>query len=233
MDQSSPRTPRTPRTEPTGIGGSDGQRPRSSRTSFYVGIGCVAVILGLVLGVGGFFGVRAVTGGDPTQTATTDPAGTGESLEVAPEGKEAAVPLGTSFPVVSPDEFTGEVQVAVTEMDWDATAEVAEANEYNDAPGAGEKYMTTTLEATFHGEGTLSTTFWVSVTYVAEDGAEYGNSYAITPLASQLPWEVSDGTSFSQQTAFLIPQDAPEGGHIVLTPTSGVDLATGTWVTAA
>ena len=74
------------------------------------------------------------------------------------------------------------------------------------------------MEAAFHGEGTLSTTFWVSVTYVAEDGAEYGNSYAITPLASQLPWEVSDGTSFSQQTAFLIPQDAPEGGHIVLTP---------------
>ena len=93
------------------------------------------------------------------------------------------MPIGTSFPVVSPDEFTGEVQVAVTEMDWDATAEVAEANEYNDAPGSGEKYMLTTMEAAFHGEGTLSTTFWVSVTYVAEDGAEYGNSYAITPLA--------------------------------------------------
>lgn len=216
-----------------GADGPDGRRPRSSRTSFYVSIGCVAVILGLVLGVGGFFGVRAVTGGDPTQSATTDPGGTGESLESAPAGKGAAVPLGTSFPVVSPDEYVGEVQVAVTEMDWDATAEVAEANEYNDAPGAGEKYMTTTLEATFHGEGTLSTTFWVSVTYVAEDGTEYGDSYAITPLDTQLPWEVADGTSFSQQTAFLIPEDAPEGGHIVLTPTSGADLATGTWVTAA
>jgi len=216
-----------------GADGPDGRRPRSSRTSFYVSIGCVAVILGLVLGVGGFFGVRAVTGGDPTQSATSDPGGTGESLESAPAGKGAAVPLGTSFPVVSPDEYVGEVQVAVTEMDWDATAEVAEANEYNDAPGAGEKYMTTTLEATFHGEGTLSTTFWVSVTYVAEDGTEYGDSYAITPLDTQLPWEVADGTSFSQQTAFLIPEDAPEGGHIVLTPTSGADLATGTWVTAA
>ncbi|MGP4975534.1 hypothetical protein [Brachybacterium tyrofermentans] len=230
MDQPSLRTPRT---EPMGADGPDGRRPRSSRTSFYVSIGCVAVILGLVLGVGGFFGVRAVTGGDPTQSATTDPGGTGESLESAPAGKGAAVPLGTSFPVVSPDEYVGEVQVAVTEMDWDATAEVAEANEYNDAPGAGEKYMTTTLEATFHGEGTLSTTFWVSVTYVAEDGTEYGDSYAITPLDTQLPWEVADGTSFSQQTAFLIPEDAPEGGHIVLTPTSGADLATGTWVTAA
>lgn len=216
-----------------GADGPDGRRPRSSRTSFYVSIGCVAVILGLVLGVGGFFGVRAVTGGDPTQSATSDPGGTGESLESAPAGKGAAVPLGTSFPVVSPDEYVGEVQVAVTEMDWDATAEVAEANEYNDAPGAGEKYMTTTLEATFHGEGTLSTTFWVSVTYVAEDGTEYGDSYAVTPLDTQLPWEVADGTSFSQQTAFLIPEDAPEGGHIVLTPTSGADLATGTWVTAA
>lgn len=230
MDQPSLRTPRT---EPMGADGPDGRRPRSSRTSFYVSIGCVAVILGLVLGVGGFFGVRAVTGGDPTQSATTDPGGTGESLESAPAGKGAAVPLGTSFPVISPDEYVGEVQVAVTEMDWDATAEVAEANEYNDAPGAGEKYMTTTLEATFHGEGTLSTTFWVSVTYVAEDGTEYGDSYAITPLDTQLPWEVADGTSFSQQTAFLIPEDAPEGGHIVLTPTSGADLATGTWVTAA
>lgn len=230
MDQPSLRTPRT---EPMGADGPDGRRPRSSRTSFYVSIGCVAVILGLVLGVGGFFGVRAVTGGDPTQSATTDPGGTGESLESAPAGKGAAVPLGTSFPVVSPDEYVGEVQVAVTEMDWDATAEVAEANEYNDPPGSGEKYMTTTLEATFHGEGTLSTTFWVSVTYVAEDGTEYGDSYAITPLDTQLPWEVADGTSFSQQTAFLIPEDAPEGGHIVLTPTSGADLATGTWVTAA
>lgn len=216
-----------------GVGGPDGQRPRSSRTSFYAGIGCAAVILGLVLGVGGFFGVRAMTGGDPAETATTEPGGTGESLETAPAGKGLAVPLGTSFPLASPDEFTGEVQVAVTEVDWDATSEVAEANEFNDAPGSGEKYMTATMEAAFHGEGTLSTAFWVSVTYVAEDGTEYGDSYAITPLDSQLPWEVADGTSFSQQVAFLIPQDAPEGGHIVLTPTAGVDLATGTWVAAA
>lgn len=234
MDQSSLRTPApTPRTEPMGAGGPDGQRPRSSRTTFFAGIGCVALILGLLLGVGGFFGVRAVTGGDPSETAGTETGGTGESLEAAPVGKEAAVPMGTTFPVVSPDEYIGEVQVAVTEIDWDATTEVAEANTFNDAPGSGEKYMLTTLKAAFHGEGTLSTAFWVSVTYVAEDGTEYGDSYAITPLQSQLPWEVADGTDFSQQIAFLIPQDAPEGGHIVLSPVVAADLEEGTWVTAA
>lgn len=191
------------------------------------------MILGLVLGVGGFFGVRAVTGGNPAETTSTGPSGTGESLETAPVGKGAAVPLGTSFPVIAPDQFTGEAQTVVTEVDWDATSEVAEANVYNDAPGSGEKYMLATVEATFSGEGTLSTSFWVHATYVAEDGTEYEESYAVAPLDSQLASEVADGTSFTQQFSFLIPQDAPESGYFVLAPVTAGDLAKGTWVAAA
>ena len=38
-------------------------RPRRPRTAFYVTVGCLSVIAGLVLGVGGFVGVRALQGG--------------------------------------------------------------------------------------------------------------------------------------------------------------------------
>src|SRR5699024_2276027 len=99
-----PRTAmhQTPPTVPL----SDRSAQRPPRTSFYVAVGCLSVIAGLVLGVVGFFGVRAVQGGDgppPTDEVTTEPT----VLEEAPVGPDSAIPFGSTYPMES-DVLEGE-----------------------------------------------------------------------------------------------------------------------------
>lgn len=54
---------------------------RRPRTGFYAAVGCLSVIAGLLLGVGGFFGVRALQddGGAPVAGEHESPASAGES----------------------------------------------------------------------------------------------------------------------------------------------------------
>src|SRR5690625_3364493 len=98
----------------------DRSAQRRPRTSFYVTVGCLSVIAGLLLGVGGFVGVRALQGGGA-------PLGGGESagaapepamLEEAPVGPDSAVPLGSTFPIES-TLLEGEVGVTPAAVDWE------------------------------------------------------------------------------------------------------------------
>ncbi|QNN82397.1 hypothetical protein H3H54_15540 [Brachybacterium sp. Z12] len=99
MHQSPPHLP-PHRTAPTE------QLPeRSPRTSFYMTVGCLSVIVGLLLGVGGFFGVRALQD-DGEATPGQEQGGGGgaveepepQVLDETPVGPDAAVPSGSTFP---------------------------------------------------------------------------------------------------------------------------------------
>ena len=154
---------------------------RRPRTGFYAAVGCLSVIAGLLLGVGGFFGVRALQddggapvagehespasdgdpepaepGGaaedEPAEQSTEDAAQpTGEPLADIPVGREQAVPFGTPFPL-HPAKVEDEVEVAVTAVDWDATQEILDANSFTEEPGEGRRYVMFTLEGVHHGE---------------------------------------------------------------------------------
>ena len=154
---------------------------RRPRTGFYAAVGCLSVIAGLLLGVGGFFGVRALQddgaaplagehespasdgdpepaepGGaaedEPAEQSTEDAAQpTGEPLADIPVGREQAVPFGTPFPL-HPAKVEDEVEVAVTAVDWDATQEILDANSFTAEPGEGRRYVMFTLEGVHHGE---------------------------------------------------------------------------------
>ena len=151
------------------------------RTGFYVAVGCLSVVAGLVLGVGGFFGVRALQddgaaplagehespasdgdpepaepGGaaedEPAEQSTEDAAQpTGEPLADIPVGREQAVPFGTPFPL-HPAKVEDEVEVAVTAVDWDATQEILDANSFTAEPGEGRRYVMFTIEGVHRGE---------------------------------------------------------------------------------
>ena len=154
---------------------------RRPRTGFYAAVGCLSVIAGLLLGVGGFFGVRALQddgaaplagehespasdgdpepaepGGaaedEPAEQSTEDAAQpTGEPLADIPVGREQAVPFGTPFPL-HPAKVEDEVEVAVTAVDWDATQEILDANSFTEEPGEGRRYVMFTIEGVHRGE---------------------------------------------------------------------------------
>src|SRR5699024_12596852 len=86
---------------------------RRPRTLVYVTVGCLSVIAGLLLGVGGFVGVRALQrggaplGGGEGAGAAREPA----VLGAAPGGPDPAVALGSTFPI---EPTRREAGVAVT-----------------------------------------------------------------------------------------------------------------------
>ena len=222
MHQSPPPHPshRTALTEPLPA--------RAPRTSFYLTVGCLSVIAGLVLGVGGFFGVRALQhgggisiagggsdgGGDEQGTETTPP-----TFDEMPVGPEDAVPFGSTFPFHSTT-LGADVDVTVTAMDWDATSEILEANSLNAEPEEGNKYVLLTLEGLYHDDSDYPSSLqvWMRAVYIAEDGTEHSRAFVVTPHYDDLLEQrgVTAGGTFLSELAFELPAEVEGGGHFVL-----------------
>ena len=216
----------------------DPSAQRRPRTSFYAAVGCLSVIAGLLLGVGGFFGVRALQheGGAPISGGeSTGPAPEPTVLEKAPVGPDSAVPLGSTFPIES-TLLEGQVDVTPTTVDWDATAEIHEANAYNEKPEAGSKYILLTVEGVYHGDGfeEWRAGSWLDVVYVAEDGTRYDRAFRVTPRHEELIGQkgVDEDGGFLSEYCFEVPADLEAGGHFVLDEYV-IDIDSGSWVEAA
>src|SRR5699024_1327269 len=215
----------------------DRSAQRRPRTSFYVTVGCLSVIAGLLLGVGDFVGVRALQGGGA-------PLGGGESagaapgpamLAEAPVGPDSAVPLGSTFPIES-TLLAGEVGVTPAAVDWDATDAIHEANAYNETPEAGNKYILLTVEGVYHGDGfeEWRAGSWLDVVYVAEDGTRYDRAFRVTPRHEELIGQkgVDEDGGFLSEYCFEVPADLEAGGHFVLDEYV-IDIDSGSWIEAA
>ncbi|MFC0672366.1 hypothetical protein [Brachybacterium hainanense] len=172
-----------------------------NRTWIWIVSGCCVLLLLalLVLGVAGFVVYRAnQPGGDPTATATqeTDPGGgtaVGEAVEVPTENGTATVSFGA--------------------VDWDANAEVAEANSSNAAPPEGHVYIVVPVTMTYAGTGEFTGWLDVTVTFVGADGAEYSSDGAVVEKDLFLEPAVTDGGTTEGNLVFLIPAEAAEGGE--------------------
>ncbi|HEX7352629.1 hypothetical protein [Brachybacterium sp.] len=205
--------------------------PRRPRTTFYLTVGCLSVIAGLVLGVGGFFGVRAIQGDGGEPVVEEEPA----VLEETPVGPDAAVPFGTTFPIHS-QALDGDVEATFVDLDWDADAEIAEANSLNEPPQPGNRYILLTFEGVYHGDGTPDPVLgaWMDATYVAEDGTEIARVHVVTPHYGEMVERVgaADGETIRAEIPFEIPEDIEGGGHVVLN--RGLqDVDEGAWVEAS
>ncbi|MFP3907849.1 MAG: hypothetical protein ACLFWR_12510 [Acidimicrobiales bacterium] len=120
--------------------------------------------------------------GDSTSTSDPDPQGapddsseesdagdgSGEATEPAVDGsRDAPLPLGQPSPVG--DDY----EVAVVGFVPDATSEVMDANQFNEAPAEGEVYSLVRVRATFTGDGDGMPAMDLSVGYVGDDGRVY------------------------------------------------------------
>ncbi|MGO1284092.1 MAG: hypothetical protein ACTHXC_08830 [Brachybacterium sp.] len=218
---------------------------RAPRTSFYMAVGCLSVIVGLLLGVGGFFGVRALQDDGGTSLGQegrtgSDEGGEGEGPEVqaldeSPVGPDAAVPSGSTFPLHS-DALDSEVEVSGITVDWDATTEILETNSFTEEPQEGNKYVLLSMEGVYQGEERHEANgrAWMQASYVAEDGTVHARTFLVTPNSDDLvEWQdVDAGGTFLSEHAFEIPEEIGGGGHFVLHE-SGQDLAEGIWIIAS
>lgn len=212
---------------------------RRRRTGFYTTVGCLSVIVGLLLGVVGFFGVRALQGGGEgpvVEETATDEATTEEPavLEATPVGEDSAVPFGSTFPFEVPD-MNGEVEVTFSDLDWDGTEEVLAENSFSKEPAEGSKYVLLRIDGVYEGTGfdTYGAIGWAEMTYVAEDGTEYADVSIATPgYDEQLRSAgVAEDGSFFQVFCFEVPTDLQGGGHFVMTQLLA-EVRAGAWVEA-
>lgn len=236
MHQSPPHLP-PHRTAPTE------QLPeRSPRTSFYMTVGCLSVIVGLLLGVGGFFGVRALQD-DGEATPGQEQGGGGgaveepepQVLDETPVGPDAAVPSGSTFPLRS-DALEGAVEVVSTAVDWDATSEILETNSFTKEPQQGSRYVLLSMEGIYQGDARreASGRAWIEASYVTEDGTRYSRTFLVTPNHSDLVEHegVDAGGTLLSEHAFELPEEIEGGGRFVLHE-SGQELDEGVWIIAS
>lgn len=210
--------PQTPRSAPL----TERAAPQRPRYGFFAAVGCLSAIAGLLLGVGGFFAVRALDDG-PTV------------LEQTPLGPDSSIPLGTTFPMELSC-LDIEVELTPSTVDWDAAPELKEANSGNRGPEAGNRLILFTVEGRHPGgavEGDPDTTcLWVW--YVAEDGTEYKQDIMVTPRFTEdldQGGMAADGTFFTE-IVLEVPEQSEAGGHLVIRSGPG-EVGGGTWVDAA
>jgi len=236
---------------------------RRSRTPFYTVVACSSLVLGLMLGIGGFFGVRAIQGdparptdgttadgtstnggsssdgessegGDSGEPTATEIATASETLTEAPTGKGEAVGIGTAVRMEQPLQGIP-VDMRISGVDWDATDELHDANTFNEAPKAGEKYVLVTLDGVNRGSRTLdaSSAYWLSVSYVAPDGTEYRSASLVTPRYSESSQQksIDAGDTFFGEYTIPVPEDVDPAGHFVLLSSINA-VEDGVWIRA-
>lgn len=213
--------PTTAPTQPTG--------PSSGgRAGRLAALGCLMLVIILVVGVGGYFGIGAVMSrgdqGDGEETSAT-PAGPVEAF-----GQDEAQPFGTPL-LFTPRDASGEVVVTLDAVDWDAGDEIAAANMYNDPAPAGSRYIMVTATLENHAEEDFSIAGGIAVHYVEEDGTAHDYEAVVVPIYEDSA-EVPAGGSLQWQWAYLVPEDAAEGGYFVFSNFTP-ELEDGQWVEAA
>ncbi|GAB2541840.1 hypothetical protein [Brachybacterium huguangmaarense] len=211
--------------------------PKKSRWPLWTCLGCgvlaliaVAIVI-VVLVVGGLRdddGDRGGSGGTPGPTTTpattapgptdpaptTDPAPAGGGSAPAPAGGELALGATGTLPTST----DGTIDVTVGQPNWDATAEIAEANPFNEPPGPGEVYVTVPVTITYHGPGELTPWLETTMSISSPNGQVYSTSGAVSKEPSIMTNDITDGGTVSFTEAFLIPADQVGQGTIIVEP---------------
>ncbi|WP_193103700.1 hypothetical protein [Brachybacterium sp. FME24] len=236
-----------------------GEPPRSSgigKGPIFAIIGCVVLVFVLVVGIGGFFVIRALMADESPQGTesseeapaeetpaeeetesgaeeTTEPEEESTSAEEEAEG--SPVGLANALPAGSTIDYLGsggvEVSVTFGEIDWDAEAAVMEANSFNEPAPDGQKYVLVDIAIVNNSEEEFSNFAWAKIDFVDAEGTVYEDAGQVMPAtAAGEDGPAAPGDSTMAQALFLVPEDLPEGGHFVISDFMGPEE--GTWVEA-
>jgi len=203
--------------------------PRPNRTPIFVAVGCCALLAVVALVAAIIGGVVLLNRGDdpeptggPSTSAQGEPTSAeGEPTEegTTPEGtSEAAPPSGQASAPVELATEGGTVTATFGPVDWDANAEVAEANQFNEPPPSGQTYILVPVSLTYAGSGEFDPYIDTTITYIGPDGAEYEIAPAVVDKDFVLLEAIPDGGTAEGNMAFLVPEGTT-GGEISISTT--------------
>ena len=169
---------------------------------------------------------------EPGGDETTEPGGD-ETTEPAGDGDKGTRdnPYAVDEKFTMPDGEGGEVEVSFGAVNWDATAEIKEENQFNEDPGEGEVHIMVPVTITYHGPDSVSPSFLLSIDYVADSGNSFSQASLVVPNGSLDQGELYDGGTATYNLPFTIPADTVQKGKFnvsVLLDFSGEEV----WVAA-
>lgn len=143
--------------------------------------------------------VKTGSGGAETQEAEAPKQGT----------RENPLPVGSTAKI-------GSWEVTLNSVNLDATAAIKKANEFNEAPPAGSKYVMANITAKYIGEE--SGTFWADMSYkfYGSGGNTFDTASVVVDKSIADAGETFPDASVTGNLAFQVPADQLEGGAIIL-----------------
>ena len=156
-------------------------------------------------------GDTGATGGDKGGDTGGDKGGDkgGDTGATGGGTRDNPLALGETFTLN--DGEGGTIDVQLGEVNWDATQAMMEANQFNDQPGEGERYILVPVTVTYHGDGSLSPAFGVHVEYVSSGGNSFSPG-GVTPNSALEVGELYDGGNATYDLAYIVPDDAVQDG---------------------
>lgn len=196
-------------------------------------IGLILSVVGTIVGVIVFLSVVATSfeeafSGD--ETTAVAPAETSEDGEPAADNsaKDSATgvaaeeqgtrdnpyPIGTAI-------TQGDWTVTINSVDLDATAQLTEANMFNDAPDAGTTYALINMTATYNGTDPDGESVWATLAYVTADGntIDGTDKFLVAPESFDSLTTLYEGASVTGNKALQVPADTAGEGVLVVNPT--------------
>lgn len=196
-------------------------------------IGLILSVVGTIVGVIVFLSVVATSfeeafSGD--ETTAVAPAETSEDGEPAADNsaKDSATgvaaeeqgtrdnpyPIGTAI-------TQGDWTVTINSVDLDATAQLTEANMFNDAPDAGTTYALINMTATYNGTDPDGESVWATLAYVTADGntIDGTDKFLVAPESFDSLTTLYEGASVTGNKALQVPADTAGDGVLVVNPT--------------
>jgi hypothetical protein len=153
----------------------------------------------------------------------------GEALDLVLRGelgsRSAPLRLGTEI------QRGADWRVAVLSFDADANAEIAAANQFNEPPPEGERYVLVRLRATYSGGEEGNAGFQLNVGYIGSDNRIYEETDcgSVEPDAISEQPEVVEGGTVEGNQCLLLPVAVIGTGAIFVEPGMSFDDIQAWW----
>ncbi|UYG17740.1 hypothetical protein BRM3_04785 [Brachybacterium huguangmaarense] len=216
---------------------------KKTRWPLWTCLGCGVLVLIILIVIGGCAFLNRGSNDEPTtppapatsSTATEEPTSDAPTTDAptsdaptsdAPTSAAAQGGAGTAdspFPVGGgPATLTtstdGTLDVTLGEVNWDAWSDIQKANQFNEAPGDGEVYVTVPVTVVYHGSGEVSPWIETTISLSSPNGQVYSTSSVVTGQDSFSVNDLTDGGTATFTEAFLIPADQAKQGTFIVEP---------------
>lgn len=163
-------------------------------------------------GVAGLLLLGLVSGMTDSSPATSAaPAASSQNADSAADSAQEES-AGSSADALSGVDGTWDLEV--TEVLLNGNAQVAAANEFNDAPS--NQYVLVTVQGT-NVSSDFEDLAWLQGSILGSDNVVYDETFAVTPLNSfENQTEAAPGGTVKYQFVFDVPAAALDGGYLML-----------------